>query len=77
MSVKKESDIELNNIANSFLVDIIYNTIKEFNIDYNELCSIFKEMDFIDTINDTETMVVGAHYGLDNIMQRIREAIIQ
>lgn len=58
-------DNELNAIANSFLVDIVYTAMDKFNITFDELWSIFERMNFVDIINDTETMVVGAHHSLD------------
>lgn len=73
MSKESVSYNELDSIANGFLVDVVYTAMNELNIGYDKLYDIFKQIDFFDIINDTDTMVVGAHCGIEDIMQRIRK----
>ena len=73
--VKIENELMTEKMVNSFVTDIVYTCIEYFNISYDELARIFKKYGFFDKFNNTEVMVMGAHYGVNDIIKQLEDCL--
>ena len=60
-------------VAISFITDIIFEAMKRFNIDFNTLNLILEKLNYWQVFNDNEATCVGAHEGIEPVLQRIKE----
>lgn len=62
-------------IATSFVIEIIEEAMKKFNITYDELNRVLKRMNYWEKFNDSEVTTVGAHYGIEPVLDKIEKEL--
>ena len=74
MAKKKCKKIE-EKVATSFVVEIIEEAMKKFNLTYDELNRVLKRMNYWELFNNSEITTVGAHYGVEYVLDKIEEEL--
>lgn len=62
-------------VATSFVIEIIEEAMKKFNLTYDELNRVLKRMNYWELFNDSEITTVGAHYGFEYVLDKIEEEL--
>lgn len=70
-----QTDFERDSLVAEFLEDIIVSAMTEFNIDREDVYVLFTKMDFCDIDENDDLMYVGMHYGVDSVLNRMREVL--
>lgn len=64
-----------NRVATEFTIEIVDEALKRFNITYDRLDTILKDLGYWERLNDSEVAAVGAHYGIEPVMEDIAKAL--
>lgn len=62
-------------VATSFVIEIIEEAMKKFNLTYDELNRVLKRMNYWELFNNSEITTVGAHYGVEYVLDKIEEEL--
>lgn len=62
-------------VAVDFVVRIISTSMEMFNLSFSEVDKVLEKLGYWETFNNIEVTAVGAHYGDDEILQKIKENI--
>ena len=62
-------------VATEFTIEIVEEALKRFNITYDKLDTILRDLGYWERLNDSEVAAVGAHYGIEPVMEDIAKAL--
>lgn len=66
-------DRETLSIGVDFIVDVVSAATQEFNLTYDELNNILKDLRYWEVFNNLDLVCVGAHEGVRPILDEIRK----
>lgn len=64
MAIKEE-------VATSFVIDIIESAMERFKIAYTDVYKVLKKLRYWEVFNDSEVTTVGAHEGIEPVLKEI------
>ena len=65
--------LEIRKVAISFITEIIVESITRFNLTFDEVDEILTELGYWDVFIDDEVTCVGAHDGVEPVLQEIAD----
>lgn len=62
---------EADDIATEFMCDIITTAMSKYDITFDKLVEILVKIGYWEMFNDTNLMVVGAHHGMESVLEKV------